>query len=74
MSNVKIKVDLDHSKLEELGYIYSIMEGGYVSSDGATIVSISRSPYQRQVMQYRANAEAEHLANVELLKQVGALE
>ncbi|MGE7129191.1 hypothetical protein [Lysinibacillus xylanilyticus] len=74
MSNVKIKVNLDHGKLEEMGYIYSIMEGGYVSPNGATIVSISRAPYQRQVMQYRANAEVEHLANVELLNQVGALE
>ena len=74
MSNTKIKADLDHCKLEELGYTYSSMEGGFVSSDGATIVSISRAPYQRQVMQYRANAEAKHSANVELLSQIGALE
>ncbi len=74
MSIIKIKADLDHDRLEEQGYTYSIMEGGFVSSDGATIISFSRAPYQREVMQYRGNAEAEHSENVELLSLIGALE
>ena len=74
MNNVMIKTDLDHDKLIELGYTFSVMEGGFVSKDAATIVSIDRRPYERQVMQYRANAEVKHLENVEKLKQIDALE
>jgi len=74
MSKIKIKECLDHKKLEELGYNYSIMEGGYISKDGATIVNIDRRPYRREVAQYRANVEIEHMKNVAELRQINALE
>lgn len=74
MKSVKIKENLDYKKLEELGYTYSISEGGYISENGATIISICRSPYKRQVMQYEANVEAEHMENIEQLKNIDVLE
>lgn len=74
MGKTLIKKELDHSELEKLGYTFWPIEGGYVSADGATIINISRAPYLRQVFQFRANAEAEHEANVNRLGQIGALE
>lgn len=74
MEKVMIKKDLDYKKLEELGYSYSITEGGYISEDGATIISIDRNPYKRQVMQYKANVEVEHMKNVEQLRKIDVLE
>lgn len=74
MKKVKIKADLDRTILEELGYAYSIMEGGYISEDGATIISINRRPYEREIQQYSANSEDKNLANIEQLRKIGALE
>lgn len=73
MEKIKIKEDFEHKKLEELGYTYVIIEGGYVSVDGATIVSISRRPYEREVMQYSRNEE-QHQENINKLRDIGALE
>lgn len=74
MKNPKIKENFNEMELERLGYRYVIMEAGYISKDGATVVSIDRSPYQRQVMQYTRDAEVAHEANVEQLRQMDALE
>lgn len=74
MKRVKIKENLDHKKLEELGYNYVMMEAGYISKDRATIICIERNPYKREVMQYRGNVENEHIKNVEKLKELGFLE
>jgi len=74
MENPKIKANLDFKKLEDLGYSYSIVEGGYVSEDGATIISTDRMPYKRQVMQYKSNVETEHMKNIEQLKNIKVLE
>ncbi|MEC1716641.1 hypothetical protein [Schinkia azotoformans] len=71
---VYIKKGLEHSKLKDLGYVFSISEGGFISADGATIVNIYRAPYQRMVNQYRADAQAEHLKNVDILKSIDAIE
>ncbi len=71
---VYIKKDLDHSKLKDLGYVFSISEGGFISADGATIVNIYRSPYKRMVMQYCADTRDEHLKNVGILRSIGAVE
>jgi hypothetical protein len=69
-----IKNDFDQNKLKQQGYTFSVMEGGYISKDGATIVNIFRSPYERQVHQFRPDSESEHNANVEKLKEIDALE
>lgn len=74
MKNEMIKADLNYDRLEELGYVYSMMEGGYISEDGATIISIDRRPYERQVMQYKANVEDQHIKNVDKLKEADLLE
>lgn len=70
---IKIKEDLDGQLLRNLGYTYDVMEGGYISENAATIIYKSRKPYERQVDQYRGNAEAEHALNVEVLRQADAL-
>lgn len=74
MKNPKIKEDFNEIELEKLGYRYNIMEAGYISKDRATIVSIDRSPYQRQVMQYTQDAEVQHEANVAQLQEMNILE
>jgi len=71
---IKIKKDLDEAVLEEKGYRYIPIEGGYLSENGATMISISRAPYQRQVMPYKAHAACEHEQNIEILREMGALE
>lgn len=73
MEKIKIKESFEHKRLEELGYEYAIMEGGYVSENGATIVSINRRPYEREVMQYSRNEE-QHKENINKLRDIGALE
>ena len=74
MEKTKIKINLDYDKLEGLGYIYSIMEGGYISKDEATIISTDRRPYEREVSQYRANVGVEHMKNVEQLREFDIIE
>lgn len=73
MKKIKIKKELDHQRLEDLGYTYVMIEAGYMSKDGATIVSIDRSPYQREVMQYSRDEE-KHIANVQKLREMDLLE
>lgn len=74
MDKVMIKSDLQHSKLEEIGYSYSILEGGFISADNATIIFIMRSPYERQVAQFIPNVESKHMANIEKLREIDAIE
>jgi len=71
---IKIKKDLDEAMLEEIGYRYIPIEGGYLSGNGATMISISRAPYQREVMPYKAHAAHEHEKNIKVLRNMGALE
>lgn len=52
MKDILIKETADLKKLTEMGFLYSAIEGGYVSKNGATIVSVKRRPYERHVMQY----------------------
>jgi hypothetical protein len=73
MEKSMVKPDLDHSKLEDLGYTESMMEGGYVSKDGATIVYTARRPYIGEVVQYRAKVETKHMQNVDQLRKLGLL-
>ena len=74
MEDIRIKEDFDHKNLKLLGYHFVPVEGGYVSDDGATIVNILRSPYQREVHEYMFNAENRHEVNVQKLREIGALE
>lgn len=69
----RVKEGFDFSILEELDYEYSIMEAGYVSPDGATIVIESRAPHQGKVVQFSRHKEEEHNKNVEVLKTKGYL-
>jgi hypothetical protein len=74
MVKQKVRIDFSYSQLGELGYRYSLMEGGYLSRDLATIVIDNRRPYIREVMQYTDCAEEQHLRNVEELKDKGYLQ
>lgn len=74
MKNPMIKKEFNHESLNELGYTFSPMEGGYISDDGSTIVNISRSPYKRQVCQYIRNAEKEYNNHINKLREINALE
>lgn len=74
MSVIRIKEDFDLEKLEELGYKFIPIEGGYASKDFATIITTHRAGHIRKVMQFRANVETEHMANVEQLRQIDAIE
>lgn len=71
---MKIKEGFTASQLEELGYTLDMLEGGYISQDGATIVSMHRTPYQQEVMQYLPLSEEHHEKNLERLREVGAIE
>ena len=42
-------------------FMYAPLEGGYVSSDAAVIVIVSRQPYDGMVLQYNINATQEQL-------------
>ncbi|WP_193065178.1 hypothetical protein [Oceanobacillus oncorhynchi] len=54
---------------KQLGYEYSIMEGGYISGDLSTIIIIDRMPYNGMVLQFRPNSEEEYNKHVERLKK-----
>lgn len=73
MNNPRIKDYYNEDQLRDYGYTYSIVEGGYISADRATIVIIRRSPYERMVMQYSPNMENEHMRNLKYLKEIGAI-
>lgn len=49
---------LNHDKDK---FMYALLEGGYVSSDAAVIVIVSRQPYNGMVLQYNINATQEQL-------------
>lgn len=74
MAVTKVKEAFDFETLRTLGYRYSMMEGGYISPDGATIVIDNRKPYIREVMQFQPNVEKEHSKNIEKLREFNALE
>ena len=74
MSKNKIKEDLDETVLEELGYRYSIMEGACFSLDNATVIYISRKPYQREVSPFMPGLDEQHEANIQRLRDAGFLE
>ena len=59
--------------LTNYGYEYSIGEAGWISADGATVVSENRSPYQRQIMQYSQKDEL-HEKNITVLIEAGLAE
>ena len=59
--------------LTNYGYSFSMIEGGWISPDRATIVSQYREPYQRQIMQYSYNEEA-HEKNITALVDAGLAE
>jgi hypothetical protein len=67
-------IGTDFSVLTYHGYFYSIIEGGWISADGATIVSENRSPYQRQIQQNKPNMQAAHEKNVTALVNAGLAE
>jgi hypothetical protein len=69
----RVKENFQFDVLEQLEYRYSINEGGYVSSDLATIVIDNRRPYIGQVMQFSQNLEEKHLNNVNELYNKGYL-
>lgn len=71
---VRIKESVDDSVLENLGYYYSIMEGGFISKNRATIVIDAREPYVGQVMNYRRGTEDDHKLNISVLAENGLLE
>lgn len=74
MTAIKIKDDSVFVLLEkELGYKYFMMEGGYVSPNGATIVVDNRRPYVNEVMQFTPDSEG-HEENVKVLRELGYLE
>ena len=59
--------------LTNYGYTYSMIEGGWISADLATIVSENRKPYHREIQQYSPNEEA-HEKNIEKLVSFGIAE
>ena len=65
--------DFNVDELLKHGYRESIMEGGFISPDCSTIVSVYRKPYINKVMQYSPNNEG-HINNLELLRGIGAIE
>ena len=67
---VKVKEDFDFGVLQAHGYIYSIMEGGYISADHSTIIIETRQPYINCVMCFDGNKEF-YNKNVEMLIQLG---
>lgn len=70
----KVKDQLSSNELRELGYRLCIIEGGYISKDGATIIHLFRKPYNGEVSQYKRGVEKEHEANVQQLLEQGYLE
>lgn len=73
MTAIKIKDKSVFVSLEkELGYNYFMMEGGYVSPNGATIVIDNRKPYINEVMQFTPNGEG-HNENLKVLQELGYL-
>ena len=71
---IRVKSTLDSQGLLRLGYQLVVMEGGYVSKDGATIVHLFRAPYNGEVSQFRAGTEDQHIKNVQQLREAGYLE
>jgi hypothetical protein len=67
-------IGAEFSVLANHGYSYSIIEGGWVSTDGATIVSETRSPYQRQIQQYKPDMQEAHDKNITALVNAGLAE
>ena len=60
--------------LTNYGYTYSMTEGGWISADGATVISEIRKPYERQIMQFKPDAEEAHEKNVNKLVSFGLAE
>ncbi|MER2031014.1 MAG: hypothetical protein ABS903_17780 [Solibacillus sp.] len=71
---VQVNEHLSSVELRELGYRLSVIEGGYISKDGATIIHLFRKPYYGEVSQYKSGVEKEHEANVQQLREQGYLE
>lgn len=72
--NLKVRVDFDFKILEvKLGYHYNIIEGGYVSPNGVTIIIDNRQPYIREVMQFTPN-DVGHGENVRQLIELDYIE
>jgi len=59
-------------KLASLGYRFNILQAGYVSEDGISIVVTHRNPYQGQILMYRDNKKR-HIENYRKLVQFGAV-
>lgn len=57
-------------QLRNHGYVYNILEGGYIASNGATIIIDSRRPYIGKVMQLTPNVIG-HEENIEKLMDLG---
>jgi serine protease inhibitor ecotin len=70
----KIREDLDHKNLEKLGYMYVILEAGYVSKDMSTIITTDRLGHKREVMQFTRDKSEEYKRNLDILKEKGYLE
>ena len=48
--------------LQQKGWTFIMMEGGYLSPDGSTMFIVNRSPYHGQLLQAAANVEKEYLS------------
>lgn len=70
----RVKQGFSYQALEELGYTYSPIEGGYLSKDLATIVINNRRPYVGRVVKYMNMDEELHLKNINELQDKGYLE
>ena len=57
--------------LQQKGWIFLMMEGGYLSPDGSTMFIVNRSPYHGQLLQAAADRETEYLLISTTLKESG---
>lgn len=48
---------INKEKLEENGWINSLLEGGFVSPDHSTIYYYGRTPYEGQLIQFNRDTE-----------------
>lgn len=65
------KLAIEYTKeLDELGWVNSLLEGGYISPDFSTIFYYARSPYEGQLIQFNKDYEL-YLINIDKLIEKG---
>lgn len=71
--NYRVIPDFDFDLLEGLGYEQSIMEGGWRSESGATVIYDMRRPYIGRVMMFPGYPEEEFHKDLNSLQEKGYL-